>query len=654
MAIFSTSQNFGTTGGAAVYRLDLTVTTTAVAGGTQAAISATATQIRFDPSITPAFSSSGSKSYSTPSGRVTSTSGSFATSGTATWSYNFGSSSTQYVWAFNRFYSYSAGSSASISLTAAGSGSSFLQSTTATVDIDLFAEPTPQVTVPNVVGLSPTAANTAIQNAGLVAQNNGTSTSGATAANDGTVRSQSPSAGSSVNDGSTVTYLVYSYTPPAPTAPTSLSATTTRTDGIRLTYSGATGTITNYGIWWNSVANQGPTSGNSADFTDTASPYTDTTPSTGETRYYWIRSQGPGGNSAWFPSGNGIEGTRLALPEAPGIPANFDSDNIGQTSITVSWSAVTGATGYELFLNGISQGTRTTTSYTYSGLTTDTTYTLAVRAYATNAAGTTNGSSTSISRTTLPSTFSTPNVVSQPRDTAINTLETSGFSSVSVFETTTSATSFNNRRVITQVPTAGTLAEVGSTASIEIYDYRLQVPNILGLTENEANTALGSAGFASRSSSLTTAGATVENNLKVGSQTPTGGSQFNPLDTVTFSVFNFLTSVPNVIGQTLGNAITNLTALGFASISSTLDEVGATVENVGTVKSQTPTNSGTTYNPANQSVSLVVYSLGVTGRRNTGETMQPLTNARRFDGTDWTPISVAKRFDGSAWRDITN
>jgi beta-lactam-binding protein with PASTA domain len=253
-----------------------------------------------------------------------------------------------------------------------------------------------------------------------------------------------------------------------------------------------------------------------------------------------------------------------------------------------------------------------------------------------------------------PATFTVPNVVGQLNTTAVTNLTNAGAGSVTQSFTETGATTVNNRRVISQSPAAGTTVNVGSTVSINSYDLKLQVPNILGLTQTAANVVLDNAGFTLRTSSLTTTGATVANNLLVATQNPTGGTQYNPLDTVTYALFNFLTAVPNVVGQLQDTAFTNLGNLGFTSITVTLDEVGATTANVGTVKSQNPVNSSTTYNPANTSVSLVVYSLGVTGKRYTGTGFTALTNAKRYDGTSWIQMTIQKRFDGSVWRDISN
>lgn len=104
------------------------------------------------------------------------------------------------------------------------------------------------------------------------------------------------------------------YTPP-PTAPTSLSASSNSSDGVNLSWSGASGSITSYGIWWNTYAAGSPSAGSSPDFTTGSTSYTDTGIAQGTTRWYWVRAQGPGGNSAWYPSGDGVSGTRT-LPQS--------------------------------------------------------------------------------------------------------------------------------------------------------------------------------------------------------------------------------------------------------------------------------------------------------------------------------------------------
>jgi beta-lactam-binding protein with PASTA domain len=254
----------------------------------------------------------------------------------------------------------------------------------------------------------------------------------------------------------------------------------------------------------------------------------------------------------------------------------------------------------------------------------------------------------------IPTTYTVPNVIGDPNTTAVTKLLNAGAGSVNQSFTTSGATSANNRRVLSQTPASGTTATVGNTASITSYNYLLQVPSILGLTESAANTALTNTEFLFRTSTLTTTGATVANNLTVSTQTPTGGTQANPLDNVAYTLFNFLTTVPNVLGQQRDTAVTNLNNLGFTSITIIPDETGATPENNKTVKSQTPVSSATTFNPANTSITLTIFDTGIAGRRNTGTGFTELSNAKRFTGSVWSDLTVQKRFDGSMWRDITN
>ena len=135
MATYSNSGNF-TSNSSAAYRLDVSVTTTSVAGGTQLAISASATQFNTS-GITPAYSSSGTRGYNVPGGRTISTSGALTQAGSANWTYDFGANSTQSVWGFSRFVADSYGSSTSVTITASGSGSTFLQDASVTVSIPL-------------------------------------------------------------------------------------------------------------------------------------------------------------------------------------------------------------------------------------------------------------------------------------------------------------------------------------------------------------------------------------------------------------------------------------------------------------------------------------------------------------------------------------
>lgn len=78
--------------------------------------------------------------------------------------------------------------------------------------------------------------------------------------------------------------------------------------------------------------------------------------------------------------------------QAPSTPTNLASANITASSFDVSWTASTdnvGVTGYNVYLNGSLDGTSATSSYSFSGLSANTSYTVAVEAY--DAAGNTSG-----------------------------------------------------------------------------------------------------------------------------------------------------------------------------------------------------------------------------------------------------------------------
>ena len=114
-------------------------------------------------------------------------------------------------------------------------------------------------------------------------------------------------------------------TPLPPTAPTSVSASTDRSDGINISWSGASGPINGYGIYQGTSA---PTSSTNPEFfvstTATSGSYLDTNAPIGN-RTYWVRAFGDGGNSAYVPS-NGVTGTRIS-------PQPVFSD----TTVTGTW-----------------------------------------------------------------------------------------------------------------------------------------------------------------------------------------------------------------------------------------------------------------------------------------------------------------------------
>jgi hypothetical protein len=135
-----------------------------------------------------------------------------------------------------------------------------------------------------------------------------------------------------------------------PSTPTFLSATTTRTDGVNLEFSGSSG-ATSYDIFWNTAIDSPPSVNASPDFTGVSSPLLDTTISSGNTRWYWVRGRNSSGVSSWYPVGNGVTGTRAAavIPTITALSASAPSTASTQlVTVTVNWSSTNQAS---YFLN---------------------------------------------------------------------------------------------------------------------------------------------------------------------------------------------------------------------------------------------------------------------------------------------------------------
>lgn len=140
----------------------------------------------------------------------------------------------------------------------------------------------------------------------------------------------------------------------APGVPTSLSATTTRSDGVNLTFSGSSG-ATGYDIFWNTTVGGRPSNTATPDFPNKQSPFLDDLIGVGVTRYYWVRGYNSSGVSDWYPLSNGVTGTRVAATVAP---------YNGSVSVSPS-SGTAGSTVFTATPSGW-LGTPSTFTYTYS------------------------------------------------------------------------------------------------------------------------------------------------------------------------------------------------------------------------------------------------------------------------------------------------
>ncbi|MCL1920588.1 MAG: right-handed parallel beta-helix repeat-containing protein, partial [Kiritimatiellaeota bacterium] len=142
----------------------------------------------------------------------------------------------------------------------------------------------------------------------------------------------------------TVDMGAYEYMPTPPPAPTGVSASTTYTDRITVSWSSATG-ATSYKVYRN-------TADNSASATQigtpTASPYNDTTAVAGTTYYYWVKASNSAGDSGFSASAQGLRTVAVTIPPAPtGVSASTTYTD----RITVSWSSATGAASYKVYRN---------------------------------------------------------------------------------------------------------------------------------------------------------------------------------------------------------------------------------------------------------------------------------------------------------------
>jgi hypothetical protein len=131
-------------------------------------------------------------------------------------------------------------------------------------------------TVPNVIGQTENSAINSISNAGFFASRGGDITSGATSENNGTVASQSPSGGTTAPLNSSVTYNLYSFTPPTTTTVPNVvgqtesnarNAITNATLVPSVTYTSTGATLENNGT----VASQNPTGGTTVNLNSTVS-----------------------------------------------------------------------------------------------------------------------------------------------------------------------------------------------------------------------------------------------------------------------------------------------------------------------------------------------------------------------------------------------
>jgi uncharacterized protein YjdB len=116
-----------------------------------------------------------------------------------------------------------------------------------------------------------------------------------------------------------------------------------------------------------------------------ATSYNNTGLTAGKTYYYKVRSYKTSGTTRIYGSYSPVASSK----PVPTVPGSLKTAAFSSSSINVSWSGVSGASGYELHRANTATGTYSlvtaavSTSYTNTGLSTSTTYYYKVRAYTT-------------------------------------------------------------------------------------------------------------------------------------------------------------------------------------------------------------------------------------------------------------------------------
>jgi hypothetical protein len=161
-----------------------------------------------------------------------------------------------------------------------------------------------------------------------------------------------------------------------PSAPTNVSANALSSSSISVSWSSVIG-ATGYEIYYS-----GSSSGTKNFITNvTETTYTHNGLISSTTYYYFIKTKNNNGSSGYSSFGNATTlSDNTGNNNLPSAPTNVSANALSSSSISVSWSSVIGATGYEVYYSGSSSGTKnfitnvTGTTYTHNGLISSTTY----------------------------------------------------------------------------------------------------------------------------------------------------------------------------------------------------------------------------------------------------------------------------------------
>ncbi|WNM57295.1 PASTA domain-containing protein [Candidatus Nitrospira allomarina] len=212
-----------------------------------------------------------------------------------------------------------------------------------------------------------------------------------------------------------------------------------------------------------------------------------------------------------------------------------------------------------------------------------------------------------------------PNVVGLTQAAAQTAITRAGLRLGTV--TSTNSQTVSSGRVISQTPQPGSKVAAGSAVNL-VVSLGAAVPNVEGLTQAAAQTAITSAGL--KVGTVTTVNSAIVDIGAVISQTPSAGDNVAPGSAVDLIV-SLGAAVPNVVGLSQNNAQKTLAAAGL-TVGIVTTTISATVP-IGDVIGQKP-GAGTNVAPGS-SVALVISSgppvflMGVQNDPRTG----PLVNS---------------------------
>jgi serine/threonine-protein kinase len=178
-----------------------------------------------------------------------------------------------------------------------------------------------------------------------------------------------------------------------------------------------------------------------------------------------------------------------------------------------------------------------------------------------------------------------PNVVGETLAAAVAVLTNTHLRSKVDFVTSSKPAT----TVFGQTPPAGTSAKQGTRVVLDVAKAgaMVAVPNVVGVSPTQAKSVLASSTLTA--GTTTTACSNAFGKGLVASTSPLVGTQVPKSSAVALTVSTGLcqTSVPNVIGSTLGTAKSTLTSAGFTNVTSTTSSSCSPSAN-GTVVKQTP------------------------------------------------------------------